>query len=77
MYRGRVFDAKIIALCVRWRPDTRFRPANSHNLIVIIQTIDRRSIQLIELQGRRSRRWFEKKRNRGSRVPQPSGFEVQ
>jgi hypothetical protein len=47
-----------------------------YNLVVIFQTLYRRSIQLVELKGRRRRHWFEKKRESGSRVPQASGFEV-
>jgi len=44
--------------------------------MVIIQTIHWRTIQLVELKRRRGRRWFEKRRERGSRVPQPFGLEV-
>ena len=48
-----------------------------NNLMVIIQTIHRRSIQLVELKKRPQKTLVQKKRERGSRVPQPSGFEVQ
>ena len=37
------------------------RDCGANNLMVIVQTIDWRSIQLVELKGRRRRRWFEKR----------------
>jgi hypothetical protein len=48
-----------------------------NKLMVIFQTIHRRSIQLVDLKGRRGRRWCEMKRERGCRVPQPSGLKAQ